>query len=401
MFIAGILSLFLAIFGWGFWRVQHPAPTPTRSGSEPRKAFGPAGMNRSSKTWIGLSRLRAPTASDWFLRAELAAIQDHLDDAIADLEQVPDEHPFAAQGRLIAGQVERRRDRLRYAEQALLDAIRLDPSLVQAHRELIRIYGIQLRRPEFNREFQALKRLVVLSFDDVYHWTSVRNNLWEPGAVVEDLMRFVAADPSDRWTQLALADIFRRMGLLTEAKSTLDGFPQDDPEATAIRVQMALDSQNENEAERLLASGPTRPPCPRTFARSGRPCSRECRELHCAFSNRLRRRSRRSGDRKWNARRVFDQLGNEAEAKFFREAAANLGRLNSLLPRGGVQGARNDLDLIREFGITCAALHRDDEARAWIELAIAANPLDSKSQQLMHKLGSPERPRPDEGQRKP
>ena len=103
---------------------------------------------------------------------------------------------------------------------------------MQAHRELISIYGIQLRRPEFNREFLAQQKLTSLTFDDVYHWTSVLNNAWEPGDVVEDLMRFVAADALDRYSRLALAEIFRRMGRHDQADRALAALPPTTPKPT-------------------------------------------------------------------------------------------------------------------------------------------------------------------------
>ena len=173
---------------------------------------------------------------------------------------MPDDHPIAAEAHLIAGQIERRRNRVRFAERAFLHAIRLDLSLALAHRELIRIYGIQVRRAEFNREFEVLAGLTTLSFDDVYHWTSVRNNLWEPGDVAEELFRFVEADPEDRWSRLALADVFRRMGRSVQSLRTLSILPPDDPEALAIRVQIALDLEDGKEADKLLAAGPARIP---------------------------------------------------------------------------------------------------------------------------------------------
>jgi tetratricopeptide (TPR) repeat protein len=398
--IAGGILLVLLVAAWGLWRVKNPAPSADAIWRRAQENFQAARYEDVAADLNRLSALRQPTASDWFLRAELAAINDHLDEALADLDKVPDAHPLAAQGRLIAGQIERRRDRLGHAERALLDAVRLDPSLVQAHRELARIYGLQLRRPEFNREFKALQRLTLLSFDDVYHWTSVRNNLWVPGAVVDDLTRFVAADPADRWTRLALADILRRMSRLTEAESTIAALPQDDPDVIALRAQMALDSQNDKEAERLLSSGPRdhlalarlRGRC----ALARRDAEESVREFRIAYAADTDDPETLSG-----LRVAYSLTGNETEAKRFREAAANVSRLNSLLPRGRAVGARKDLELLREFAITCAALDRDDEARAWIGLAIAADPLDSKSQQVLFRLGAANRPGPDPDRRKP
>ena len=44
----------------------------------------------------------------------------------------------------------------------------LDPTLVPAHRQLIYIDGMLLRRRELNEHFQALARLAPMTFDDVF-----------------------------------------------------------------------------------------------------------------------------------------------------------------------------------------------------------------------------------------
>ena len=107
-----------------------------------------------------LSRLRKPNPLDWFLRGQLAVARHHADEAIDLLSRVPDDHYLAPRARLLAGQTELRRSRVRYAEEWLIAATRLDPRLVQAHRELIYIYSTQLRRTELNAEFVALSQLL-------------------------------------------------------------------------------------------------------------------------------------------------------------------------------------------------------------------------------------------------
>ena len=103
------------------------------------------------------------------------------DEAIADLARVPDDHYMAAQARLLAGQVELRRDRLRFAEEAFRASVLIDPTLVQAHRELIYIYGLQLRRTPLDGEYLALSSLKGLTFKEVFHWCLLQNDSWEPG----------------------------------------------------------------------------------------------------------------------------------------------------------------------------------------------------------------------------
>ncbi len=156
LILSGLAALILAIAAWALWNVQVKPENPDEIWQRAQGRFRARRYDEVAADLERLSQLRPPTPSDWFLRAELAAIKEHLVEAIADLENVPDEHPIAAEANLIAGQIERRRNRVRYAERALLAAVRLDPSLALAHRELIRIYGVQVRRAEFNREFEVL-----------------------------------------------------------------------------------------------------------------------------------------------------------------------------------------------------------------------------------------------------
>ena len=385
LLLSGCGALILAIGAWALWKVQVTPPNPDEIWRRAQASFRAGRYDEVAADLDRLSQLRAPTPPDWFLRAELAAIKEHLAEALADLENVPDEHPIAAEAHLIAGQIERRRNRVRYAERAFLEAVRLDSSLALAHRELIRIYAIQVRRAEFNREFQVLVGLTTLSFDDVYHWTSVRNNLWEPGDVAEELFRFVEADPEDRWSRLALADVFRRMGRSVQSLRTLSVLPADDAEALAIRAQIALDLEDGKEADKLLEAGPADNP---TLARLRGRKALAARDVAAALRNfKIAYAADPDDSETLNGLRVAYWLnGNHAEATSFKETSANLARLNTLLQRGHAERAKENLKLMRDFGIACAALHRDSEARAWLGLAIAGDPLDSEAQKALSRL---------------
>ncbi len=103
-------------------------------------------IERAATALGDLAKLREPTPLDWFLRGQVAVARGQIDDALGHLAHVPDDHYMAAQARLLAGQTELRRNRVRLAEQLFKAALELDPRLIQAHRELIYIYGMQLRR---------------------------------------------------------------------------------------------------------------------------------------------------------------------------------------------------------------------------------------------------------------
>jgi hypothetical protein len=49
---------------------------------------------------------------------------------------------------------------------------------------------------------------------------------------------------------------------------------------------------------------------------------------------------------------------------------------------------------MRELGAACAALELNELSRAWYRLAIAADPLDSQSQQALYRLSEPKASHP-------
>jgi tetratricopeptide (TPR) repeat protein len=373
--------------GWGFWSLRHPQREPDQIWDEAQEDLKAGRYQQVQQALAQLARRRSPTPLDWFLKAQLSLAQNHPDEAVANLARVPDDHYMAARARLLAGQIERERDRVAAAEVALLQAVRIDPSLVQAHRELIYIFGMQLRRPEIGREFLVLQKLTKLLYEDAYHWTSLLSNYWEPGDVVGDLIRFVSADPSDRWSRLALASILRRMGLHQRAETTLAVLPASDPEARAIRVQIALDRLELDKAAQLLELGRSDDP---ELARLRGRLALAQRDPQSAANHFRIAHAADPGDHEtlFGLRTALELLGETKAAASVRDDARNLDRLNTLLHRAAAGEARQNPSLIRAIGVACAALNRTAEARAWLEVAISRNPLDSESQRALFQLNA-------------
>jgi tetratricopeptide (TPR) repeat protein len=340
-----------------------------------------------------LSHLRKPNPLDWFLRGQLAVARHHVDEAIDFLSRVPDDHYLAARARLLAGQTELRRSRVRYAEEWLIAATRLDPRLVQAHRELIYIYATQLRRAKLNAEFTALSELTDLSFDNAFHWGLLRSNSWEPGKEINGLSQFIDADPRDRWSRLALAENYRRMGRSDDAEQTLAGLPSGEPEVIDLLVRVELDRSDLEQAERLLANGPTGEPLLARLrgrlALAQADTKSAVANFRIAFAADPLNRETLFG---LTAALVLS--GDPNAALPYRRTAANLDRFNSLIQRAAARGARADANLMRQLGAACAVLQLNAEARAWYKLAISANPLDSESQEALYRLTHPTESRP-------
>jgi tetratricopeptide (TPR) repeat protein len=332
-----------------------------------------------------LSRLRKPSPLDFFLKAQRGMAGNQTDQALADLARVPDDHPMGSQARLLAGQLELRRDRVRVAEEWFLAALRLTPRLIQARRELIYIYAMQLRRPELSEQFLALSQSTRLTADNVFHWGLLRNASWEPAEVIAILGRYIAADPTDRWSRLALAENERRMGHRGLAEAALSTLAVDDPEVLAIRVQLAVDGQDLEEAERLLAMDKSNSPALARLrgrlALSNRDAKAAVAYWRIAYAADPDNRETTFG-----LLRALELAGDTEAAEPLRETARKLEWLNTLLHRATTPEARRQPSLLRQLGAACAALNRNAEARAWYDLAIEADPADSESQQAIYKL---------------
>ncbi len=332
-----------------------------------------------------LASLRPATPLDHMLFAQVAIAENQPDQALEELAMVPDEHYMASQARLLSGQIEIRRKRLRLAETWLKKALAIDPDLVQAYRELIFIHGLQLRRAELNTEFRGLQRLAGLSFDNIHHWCLLRNNSWEPGLIVERLLPYLAADPLDRWSRLALAENFRRMGFYLEAESTLEPLPLDDHEGAVIRIQIALDRHELEAAKEGLARGsPDDPDLARLrgrmFLAQGDAGKAEpfFRLAYMADPD--------NRDTILGYAVALDALGRGKEAAVIRERGHHLDRLITLILRADNPKGDQDAPLLRELASACESLDRYEEALAWLRLVIGLDPLDPHSQRRIFRI---------------
>src|SRR5262249_32741849 len=138
-----------------------------RSGADPerirREAEADLRGGRYERAAAALATLRDPWPRDRLAKAEEARGpggphhgRGDGEEAIAELAGIPDGDPVAARARLMAGQIEVRRDRIRRGEEALRAALKLDPTLVPAHQLLIYVDGMLLRRGALNEHFNAL-----------------------------------------------------------------------------------------------------------------------------------------------------------------------------------------------------------------------------------------------------
>jgi tetratricopeptide (TPR) repeat protein len=386
--VVGLTLAVSALGSVGVWAIRRESANPEAIWKQAEADLGVGRFEQVEAAVAQLSRLREPTPLDWLLRGQIAIARNRPREAFDALARVPDHHYMAPQARLMVGQIDLRRNRLRFAEAAFHEAVRLDPKLVQAHRELIYIYGMHLRRAELNAEFNTLASLTTLKFEEAFHWCLLRNDSWEPAEAAPMLASYVAADPGDRWSRLALSYNDRRMGLLDEAESALEGLAPDDPEVIEARARIAFDRNDEPLAERLLASGPADHPVlarlrGRLALSPGRKDARAAlHHFRIAYAADPENRETLAG-----LISALVSTGDDQAAAPLREVARKLALLSSLVQRAGAKGTKDDPRLPRQLGDACAGLNRVAEARAWYQVAIARDPLDSQAQQALFQLG--------------
>ncbi|HEY2251300.1 MAG TPA: tetratricopeptide repeat protein, partial [Planctomycetaceae bacterium] len=185
---------------------------------------------------------RNPTESTALLyRGHLARESGDLAAAARFWSRVPDKPAsLGAKARFLEGTLFLESHRARDAEAALLRALQLEPDYLQAHEQLLGLYVLQLRESGVHQELQAIRRIRPLQPDELYELVfrmgiAPRRAMSIPPA----LAKYIAADPGDVDSQVALArhstnqqDVLEAMALLRHALSQR-------PDDVSIRAYLA------------------------------------------------------------------------------------------------------------------------------------------------------------------
>jgi tetratricopeptide (TPR) repeat protein len=334
-----------------------------------------------------LERIRTPTPADRVLRARVAVGFGDDDAALEELRRIADDPELSPRALYMTGLIERRRNRLRYAEAAYRKAVERDPAVLQARRELIFILGMQSRRRELDGAFKAMAGITTLSHYDLYIWCLTHFVSWGPDSA-EELQPFLTADPDDRQTRLAMARLLLgKPGQEQRIEETLAPLPQDDAEVQAIRIEGELNRGRVEEATRLIAT--TRADDPRLARLRGRIAMRRgdrdtaVREFRRALSD-------EPYDRVSNSElgKALLLQGHRDEAERHLARSRHLDELYNLVTRIGKPGqGPPPVEDFHRLAQVCESAGLPDEARGWYTLAISQDPLDPIAQQGLHRLG--------------
>jgi tetratricopeptide (TPR) repeat protein len=324
-----------------------------------------------------------PVPLDWMLRAQIAESQGGLKEALEYLKRIPDSDSIGARAWLKAGQIEKARHHARSAEAAFRRSIELNQDQTQAYRELVYLYALERRKAECDAQFRILARLMTFDYVMAFAWGQNDCEIWDPNEAIPVLGAIVANDPSDRFARLALATNYRLSLEFAQANATLEPLPDSDPDARAIRVQIAIDCVDFDTANRLVQDGPA--DNPRLNSLRGRLAMQDgdTRGASAYFRAALDK-DPRDRDAIHGLGVALQRVG-DPQAKQYLQIAARYDELKREIVRCG-NLARIELEVFARLGEICESLGRPDQARVWYKVAIGWNPLDARAQQALTRL---------------
>jgi tetratricopeptide (TPR) repeat protein len=358
---------------------------PDHIWNEAQTAFLEGRFEDADATLAWIRRFRSPMDRDRTLEAQIAAALGQTERALAGLLGIPEGSRYAGQAYLFAGRLERQRHRVSAAESHLRRAIRVEPRLVEAHRELICIYGIQSRRREVDAEFRALARLVSVNYHDLYTWALTRFSRWNTD-VARDLEKFIEADPNDRDSRLALAKILSLEAKNeVELESALAGLPESDPAALAARARYRLSHGEPGKVDAMLRLAPAGHAAIDQFRGQ---VAMQRRDFATAVKAYRSAMALEPTDRvlTFEFGRALASAGDTEAAKPHFDRARRLDAVYDLLMRLRPPNREGDPAEAIQMGKALEAAHLTDVARCWFELAVSQDPTNTEAQKGLHGL---------------
>ena len=337
-----------------------------------------AGMDR-------LLRLRPATDEHYLVLARLAMARGRDAEALEPLGHIGDGSPMGAWARTCEGKIALRNRRARKAEDALLRAVQLAHDDPAPRRELVLLYCLQRRRRELSEQFAALSRLTPLDFDQMLLWSSSLAASWDPSEAAPILEGFVGADPDDRLSRLTLAEAYRRLRKIDDARAVLSPLPTSDPEVRAILARIAQSRGDAAEVERLTGGDADRHP---VLARMRADLDLNRRDIRSAAGH-LRAASAADPHNRAVLYQLGDaliRLGEVEEGRRHVAASKEHDALFELLERIEEPGARSDVPLLSRIAAASLRVGLRAEARNWYLLALRLDPTRTEIQKALYQL---------------
>jgi tetratricopeptide (TPR) repeat protein len=379
------VTIILVLTGIAGWSALRRHPDPDLLWQDAERAFLGGRWDQARALLSRIERSRTRTSLDWMLEAQLASASGKTLEALTALGQIPDSHAISPQAHLLAGRLHRQCRCLKKAEACFQRAIELKPTLIEAHKELIYILGIQSRRREVDAEFHSLAKLARLTHHDLFTWALTHFTHWNPD-IVQDLDGFIAADPDDRYSRLAVVELLlERPEVEDYITRILAPLPNSDTDALALRINLEFNLGRFDEAEGLLAEAPGNHS--RISRLRGEMALRH-HDLDAAIKHFRAALSAEPYDRvsPMQLAQALKLKGDKAGAEVYLDRVSRLNRLYNLIIRIRSPGRENQVADLAELGRASEEAGLPEEARGWYTLAISIDALNQPAQEALFRL---------------
>src|SRR5436190_2017967 len=170
--------------------------------------------------------------------------------------RVPDQPPReGGTARFLEGTLFLEAKRTRPAEAALLKAVALHPTFLPPHERLLKLYVAQLRTADIRRELNAIRQFRPWTLEELYEQLNITGEAANKVQTIPHFQEFVAADPDDVRSLVALGRYYNWDERHREAAEVLQRALVLQPDDSAIRAYLAeawLGQLNPGEAQRIL-----------------------------------------------------------------------------------------------------------------------------------------------------
>jgi tetratricopeptide (TPR) repeat protein len=224
---------------------------------------------------------------------------------------------------------------------------------------------------------------MTLNYILAFAWSQNSCQLWDVEGARKVLTQFVAVDPADRLSRLALATSYRLTGQLDEAEAVLRPLSDSDQDACALRADLAVERGDVEAAEKLVRLGPAdhvrlnalrgrlslqagNPDQAAGYFRAALRQDPEDRDSIQGLGVALRKLRDPKGEELLRIAFVHDQL-----KRTIQESVTTIG---------------TDTKLFYKLGDLSESLGRLEEARVWYQIAVGRDPLDTLSQQGLSRV---------------
>jgi tetratricopeptide (TPR) repeat protein len=365
--------LWLGSLAIGVWVAERRVPSAEQYVAESQVALQVGDVTAAERALRHALARNAQHATARVALSEIANRQGDWRTVAAVLQPIPNGDPLAPLARLVEGDAWRQLGFARRARDCWAEAERLDPKGNLPALRLLFLDAIQLRRSEWKRRLWEQHDRGNAGVPEMVQLLVAGHMVWETGEPITILRGYLAADPDDMSSRIALGMYLTHAGHLTEAKRELEavlGVRPQDPDAWLAYIECLIAAADISAIEAALDRSP---PSIQTTQRYRRACG----SLALLSGN-----PRRAIDEYAKAIRLdlydrelhhklalaYRQCGGAAPARRHTHVASKLALIERLCLtlRVGVQR----VDLVRDLVGHCEDLLLVEEALGWIKIGL-------------------------------